>query len=110
MGENTRPSGATPPPSSVYPQMFPSNNHSINNDPHHHHHHEYGPFSSGFSPAVASSTRGYDELSPFSTPYNRSCSTYLTGIQTNLSADHMKNMSSISTYGGAPHICPRILP
>ncbi|CAF4534654.1 unnamed protein product, partial [Rotaria magnacalcarata] len=29
MGENTRPSGATPPPSSVYPQMFPSNNHSI---------------------------------------------------------------------------------
>ncbi|CAF5181233.1 unnamed protein product, partial [Rotaria magnacalcarata] len=41
MGENTRPSGATPPPSSVYPQMFPSNNHSINNDPHHHHHHEY---------------------------------------------------------------------
>ncbi|CAF5010192.1 unnamed protein product, partial [Rotaria socialis] len=50
-GENMRPSGATPPPSSVYPQMFPLNNHSINNDPHHHHHHHhaYGPFSSGFS-------------------------------------------------------------
>ncbi|CAF1052245.1 unnamed protein product [Rotaria magnacalcarata] len=128
MDENTRPSGATSPPSSVYPQMFPSNNHSINNDPHHHHHHEYGPFSSGFSAAVAcsssdyptffpkgilflASTRGYDGLSPFSTPYNRSCSTYPTGIQTNLSADHMKNMSSISTYGGAPHICyPRMLP
>ncbi|CAF4640983.1 unnamed protein product, partial [Rotaria magnacalcarata] len=103
MDENTRPSGATSPPSSVYPQMFPSNNHSINNDPHHHHHHEYGPFSSGFSAAVAcsssdyptffpkgilflASTRGYDGLSPFSTPYNRSCSTYPTGIQTNLSA------------------------
>ncbi|CAM2715513.1 unnamed protein product [Rotaria socialis] len=111
MGENMRPSGATPPlppPSSVYPQMFPSSNPSINNDPHHHHHHhQYGPFSSGFSAAVAcsssgyptffpTSTRGYDGLSPFSTPYNRSCSTYPTGIQTNLSADQMKNMSSMS--------------
>ncbi|CAF1570275.1 unnamed protein product [Rotaria magnacalcarata] len=97
MGENTRPSGATPPPSSVYPQMFPSNNHSINNDPHHHHHHEYRPFSSGFSAAVACSSSGYP--------------TFFPSIQTNLSADHMKNMSSISTYGGAPHIWyPRILP
>ncbi|CAF4179306.1 unnamed protein product [Rotaria magnacalcarata] len=89
MGENTRPSGATPPPSSVYPQMFPSNNHSINNDPHHHHHHEYRPFSSGFSAAVACSSSGYPTFFP----------------------NHMKNMSSISTYGGAPHIWyPRILP
>ncbi|CAF5149037.1 unnamed protein product, partial [Rotaria sp. Silwood1] len=41
-------------------------------------------------------------------PYNRSCSNYPTGIQTNLSADHMKNMS---TYGGAPHIWyPSIFP
>ncbi|CAF4698720.1 unnamed protein product, partial [Rotaria socialis] len=114
MGENMRPSGATPPPLSVYPQMFPLNNHSINNDPHHQHHHAYGPFSSGFSALgilFLASTRGYDGLSPFSTPYNRSCSTYPTGIQTNLSADHMKNISSISTYGGATHIWyPQILP
>ena len=33
----------------------------------------------------SASTRGYDGLSPFSTPYNRSCPTYPSGIQTNLS-------------------------
>ncbi|CAF1118259.1 unnamed protein product [Rotaria sordida] len=119
MGENMRPSGITPPSlpptSSIYPQVFQSNNPSITNDSHHHHHHQYGAFSSGFSAAIACSssgyptffptpTRGYDGLSPFSAPYNRSCSTYPTGIQTNLSADHMKNMSSMSAYGGAPHI------
>lgn len=32
------------------------------------------------------STRGYDGLSPFSTPYNRSCPNYSTGIPTNLSS------------------------
>ncbi|UJR15217.1 hypothetical protein I4U23_002176 [Adineta vaga] len=119
MGENMRPLGTTPPqiPSSsstsLYPQVFPSNNPSIPNDPHHHHHHhQYGTFSSGFSAAVAcsssgyptflpTSTRGYDGLSPFSTPYNRSCSTYPSAIQPNLSPDHMKNMSA---YGGAPHL------
>ncbi|CAF3634313.1 unnamed protein product [Rotaria sp. Silwood1] len=125
--ENMRPSGTTPPPpppssSSVYSQVFPSNNPPITNDSHHHpYHHQYGAFSSGFSAAAVArsssggystlfptSTCGYDGLSPFSTPYNRSCSNYPTGIQTNLSADHMKNMS---TYGGAPHIWyPSIFP
>jgi paired box protein 6 len=120
MGENMRPSGTTPQPppppssSSLYPQVFPSNNTSITNDPQHHH--QYGAFSSGFTAAAVAcsssgyptffptSTRGYDGLSPFSTPYNRSCPTYPTGIQTNLSSDHMKNMSSMATYGGGPHI------
>jgi hypothetical protein len=32
------------------------------------------------------STRGYDGLSPFSTPYNRSCPTYATSIPANLSS------------------------
>ena len=36
-------------------------------------------------PSVLASTRGYDGLSPFSTPYNRSCPTYSTGMQANLS-------------------------
>ncbi|CAF3903102.1 unnamed protein product [Rotaria sp. Silwood1] len=117
MEENMRPSGITPSSSSVYPQAFPSNNPSITNDSHHHH--QYGAFSaaavacssSGYPTFFPTSTRGYDGLSPFSTSYNRSCSTYSTGIQTNLSADHMKNMSSMSTYGSAPHIWyPPILP
>ncbi|CAF3547586.1 unnamed protein product [Adineta steineri] len=120
MGENMRPLGTTPPPpppsssSSLYPQVFPSNNGSLTNDPHHHHHHQYGAFSSGFTavacsssgyptffPSNYASTRGYDGLSPFSTPYNRSCPTYPPGIQSNLSPDHMKNMSA---YGGASHL------
>lgn len=128
MGENMRPSGSTPPhpqsqqtqptssstSASLYPQVLPNNN-----DPHsHHHHHQYGAFGSGFTGQMAaavacsssgyptffpSSTRGYDGLSPFGTPYNRSCPTYSSSIPTNLSSDldHMKNMSS---YGGAPHI------
>ncbi|CAF1682290.1 unnamed protein product, partial [Adineta ricciae] len=121
MGENMRPLGSTPPPlpppsstsssGLLYPQVFPSNNPSMPNDAQHQSH-QYGSFSSGFGAAMAcsssgyptffpTSTRGYDGLSPFSTPYNRSCPTYPSGIQTNLSPDHMKNMS---TYGGAPHL------
>ncbi|CAF4962070.1 unnamed protein product [Rotaria sp. Silwood1] len=102
---------------SLYPQVLPTNNDP--NHHHHHHHHQYGAFSSGFTGQMAaaavacsssayptffpSSTRGYDGLSPFSTPYNRSCPNYSTSIPTNLSSDldHMKQMSS---YGGAPHI------
>lgn len=64
MGENMRPSGATPPlppPSSVYPQVFPSNNPSMTNDLHHH---QYGAFSSGFSAAVACSPSGYPTFFP----------------------------------------------
>jgi hypothetical protein len=66
MGENMRPSGATPPPSapssSLYPQVFPSNNTSITNDPHHY---QYGPFSSGFTAAaVACSSSGYPTFFP----------------------------------------------
>lgn len=101
--------------SSLYPQVFPPSNPSMPTDPHHHHaHHQYGAFGSGFGAAVACSssgyptffsgraliavrvregiararlapTRGYDGLSPFSTPYNRPCPTYPPGIQTNLS-------------------------
>ncbi|CAF1597755.1 unnamed protein product [Adineta ricciae] len=130
MGENLRPSGSTPPlpssqqtqPSSssvsLYPPVLPTNN---DQHLHHHHHHQYGAFSSGFTGQMAAavacsssgyptffpnSTRGYDGLSPFSTPYNRSCPNYSTGIPSNLSSDldHMKNMQSMSPYGGAPHI------
>jgi hypothetical protein len=36
------------------------------------------------------STRGYDGLSPFGTPYNRSCATYPPGIQANLSSGRWK--------------------
>jgi len=36
------------------------------------------------------STRGYDGLSPFGTPYNRSCPTYPPGIQANLSSGRWK--------------------
>lgn len=35
---------------------------------------------------LLASTRNYDGLSPFSTPYNRSCPTYPPGIQSNLSS------------------------
>ncbi|CAF0966078.1 unnamed protein product [Adineta steineri] len=131
MGENMRPTGSTPPnPSSQQTQPSSSTSSSLypsglpnNNDPHlhHHHPHQYGAFSSGFTGQMAAavacsstgyptffhnSTRGYDGLSPFSTPYNRSCPTYSTGMPPNLSSDldHMKNMPSMSSYGGAPHI------
>ncbi|CAF1102063.1 unnamed protein product [Rotaria sordida] len=135
MGENMRPSGSTPPlslsqqlqptSSSLYPQVLTTPN-DPNHHHHHHHHHQYGAFGSSFTGQMAaavacsssayptffpSSTRGYDGLSPFSSPYNRSCPNYSTSIPTNLSSDldHMKNMSS---YGGAPHIwySPAILP
>lgn len=36
--------------------------------------------------ALIGSTRGYDGLSPFSTPYNRSCPTYSSSIPSNLSS------------------------
>jgi hypothetical protein len=61
MGENMRPSGATPPSSSlIYPQVFPSNN---THDPHHH---QYGAFSSGFTAAAAAacSSSGYPTFFP----------------------------------------------
>ena len=62
MGENMRPSGTTPPPpSSLYPQVFPSTHNSIPNDPHHSHH--YGAFSSGFT-AIACSSSGYPTFFP----------------------------------------------
>lgn len=121
-GENLRPTNSSPAdavsmpqlnsPSTLYPQVFPSNN---PNDLYHSSaHHQYGPFSSGFSGQMAmacsstgyatffpTSTRSYDGLSPFSTPYNRSCPSYSPGVQTNLSADSMKNMSG---YGSASHL------
>jgi hypothetical protein len=66
MGENMRPSGSTP-PSSLYPQVFPSNNLTTNMDPHHHHH-QYGAFASNFTDqmaaAVACSSSGYPTFFP----------------------------------------------
>lgn len=68
MGENMRPSGATPPPppppiptasSSMYPHMFPTNNNSIDQN---HPHHQYGAFSSGFTAACTST--GYPSFFP----------------------------------------------
>ena len=65
MGENMRPLGATPSltPSSIYPQVFPSNNSSTMNDPHHFHH-PYGTFGPGFSAAVACSSNSYSTFFP----------------------------------------------
>ena len=112
----TTPPPPPPPPSSsssaVYPQMFPSNNISMTNDSHHY---QYGAFSPNLTAVACSSSgypsffpskfsskfllsssqnkyflpasaRGYDGLNPFSTPYNRSCPPYSTGIQPNLSS------------------------
>lgn len=77
MGENMRPSGATPPlslaqqiqpssSSSLYPQVLPPNN-DPNNHPHAHHH-PYGAFGSGFTgqmaAAVACSSSGYPTFFP----------------------------------------------
>ncbi|CAF4139180.1 unnamed protein product [Rotaria magnacalcarata] len=111
--------------SALYPQVLPQNNDPNNHHHHphhpHHHHNPYGAFGSGFTGEMAAavacsssayptffpnSARGYDGLSPFSAPYNRSCPNYSTSIPSNLSSDldHMKNMPSMSPYGGAPHI------
>lgn len=117
MGENIRPSDATPPSisaqSSIYPQITPNNNSTLPNDPHLHHHHQYGAFSSGFTAAAVAcssngyptffptSTRAYDGLNPFSAPYNRPCPSYSPTIQNNFSPDHMKQMPS---YGNTSHL------
>ena len=60
-----RPLGTTPPPSSTYSQVFPSNNPSITNDSHSHHpNHPYGAFNPGFSAAVAGCSSGYSTFFP----------------------------------------------
>ena len=46
---------------------------------------------------ISASTRSYDGLAPFSTPYNRSCPTYSPAMQTNLSPGQ-------SSYGATSHL------
>jgi len=117
--QNTQPTSSSSTP--LYPPVLPNSHEShLHSHPHHHHHHhQYGAFSPGFTGQMAAaavacsssgypsffptSTRPYDGLSPFSTPYNRSCPSYSPSIPSNLSSD-LDPMKSMPSYGGAPHI------